>query len=213
MRTVYKRVQSKIMSTLSPSRPIISGKHSILLHKFGVSDSNGKIYVNNPNFTPTVTLPSPLSMGDPHITTIRGRKYWIPNVETEVTLYKNSELTLSGSLRKHPHNQKNPIYRDLTFISQIQLKLHETSTPTPTLVVDCFNPDHYYQLIDDTLVPLESNSCFTLIKNQTPPECLEFETKCRKENQNCQFRYISFESKTLGKTYIQFGRFYPPSPI
>lgn len=99
--------------------------------------------------TPDVSLMSdPLSMGDPHITTVYGDKYMLP-MDTQVyELYNDDELQIYTKLDYYPDNQDNPVYKDLTFMKYLLIKKDNQS-----LLWDLFDPnftpDRFLKLIPE----------------------------------------------------------------
>lgn len=174
-----------------------------------VYDSNedpGTTIIENPNVTPYTNTTSPYAMGDPHITTIYNKYYTILNDLGILRLFSDGEFIMNAELNYYPQNDKYPAYKDLTFIKYLGIRHNDKH-----VIVDMFNPDNYYQMIDGKMTKLESNTYvedfFKVVpQNEMPKEILKERldrfNKLAKGHKY-ELRYLEFNTMLLGKVYVE----------
>lgn len=88
---------------------------------------------------------TPYAMGDPHITTIYGESFELPNIPETYLFYQDSHLNVNISLDYHPDNVNN-IHKDLVFMKTLDIKLNDNSYS-----LDLFNIDNILNSSDNIL--------------------------------------------------------------
>ncbi len=138
----------------------------------------------NPNVS---NMDSPYSMGDPHITTISGKKYDIPNILGDVLLFDDNELKISTELDYYENNKGNKIYEKLTFMKNLKIELNNN-----IYLIDLFDSNSKIDL--------------QLLKEE------EYDEKIKKSmikyynlfpNTNPIFKYVLLNTKNLGKVILE----------
>lgn len=181
----------------------INGGMKINGQSFKCTKSDNTEKFKNDNFTPnTSRLTGPRAMGDPHITTISGEKYYIPNFSGFLNLYTNSEIAITCELETHPDNDLHPEYRELTFIKKVAIKRDRD-----VLIIDTFVPDHYYVVDNGNEIRITEHSSY---KFSHEDEYKDLAAKSREKynemfnNKNdMQFRYVSFNTAELGNVLLE----------
>jgi len=168
------------------------------------SDDSDTVLIDNPNVTPLTITTSPYAMGDPHITTIYNKYYTIPNDLGIIRMFSDGEFIINAELNYYPPNDKYPAYKDLTFMKYLGIRHNDKH-----IVVDMFNPDTYYKIIDEQMVKIEpqSEEIFKIIPvNEMPKKILQerldrFNKLAKKHKY--ELRYLEFNTMLLGKVYVE----------
>lgn len=176
-----------------------NNQHSIINQSLRVSDDLDKTYVQDNNFSPTIiNFNSPYAMGDPHIMTIYGKKYDLPNLPNTYLFYSDSELSIIGKIDYIEQNFIYPEYRDLTFVKYVQLDLDKYS-----LLINLFHVDTYYDVSDGIITKISDHPLFIFnTKYPLYEQRTKFHTNYLNTNQ-FDLRYVKFETVQLGTIYIE----------
>lgn len=148
-------------------------------------------------------LCSPYAMGDPHIMTIYGEKYDLPNDMNTYMLYKNDDVMLSVKLNKFYMNQKTE-YDHLTFIHYVFLNVgrHE-------LICNMFHPNVYCTFNPKTCEYTEINTIDPFFKVLDSYDVSWISKDRIKKYQNDYgtstfvLKFIRFDTFMLGEIYIE----------
>lgn len=160
-------------------------------------------YIDDQDFSPSVIdFDSPYAMGDPHILTITGDKYDLPNVTQTYVYYDDGELEIIIHVDSYPFNKPYDIFRDLTFIKYVQIKFKNE-----IVIANLFHIDTYYQLKDNKRIKIDllnkPDSVFEL--NASYP--LYNQRRMHHESLTHTFqsnlRYIHFQTAQLGDVWIE----------
>lgn len=130
---------------------------------------------------------SPYSMGDPHITTISGKKYDIPNILGEIIMFDDNELKITSELDYYEKNKGLKIYESLTFMKNLKIELNNN-----TYIIDLFDSNTNIEL--------------PLLKEEEYDEKIKLSIiKYYKlfPNTNPVFKYILLNTKKLGKVILE----------
>jgi hypothetical protein len=153
-------------------------------------------------------ITTPYGLGDPHMTTIFGDKYLVPNVKGILNLYDDSYLKINAELDYHPLNQKNPehpLHKDLTFIKLISLQ-----TPEGHIIIDAFTPDIYFD-VSDLFVSIKSHPNFRFLHEESS-EIVELARERKKEymkilgnhaEKPINLRYVAFKTPQLADVCLE----------
>lgn len=138
---------------------------------FIVTDAKGGEVFNLNGRPNRARMVSPLAMGDPHFTTIDGRKYTIDDLLGNFALINNDYLTINAALDFYPPNNNIDLYKNLTFMKLIYVRYG-----TEHFVLDFFQPGVYYQLVDGALVEAPLPAFFELKQDEANGKIIEFTT-------------------------------------
>jgi Domain of unknown function (DUF4114) len=185
----------------------VLGRISTETIKIEDADNVTNIFYNDPLRPDTSMMGSPLAMGDPHITTVRGKQHDIPNDARYVELLNDDKnLYISCSINKFAGNQRYYCTRNLTFIDKlfIQYENHK-------IIVDTFVPNVFY---DEELnrmynysdyFKIEGYSGETFLAKDMPKYIKTGILKYKKLYYKIGFdvQYISFNTKEYGDFIIE----------
>ena len=163
------------------------------------NDTNTSTFVSNTALAPAVSnFNTAYAMGDPHIMTIYGQRYDLPNKVCTYNMYDDGELSIIGKVNTYHLNMKYPFYRGLTFIKFLQIRHGDN-----VLVTNLYHPDSYYNVIDDKLQKISEHSFFEL--NAVYPKYNERAAFFRRQTKTSNFilRYIKFNTAQLGEVYLE----------
>lgn len=148
----------------------------------------------------------PYAMGDPHITTISGKHYMIPNTTDTYTLFNDGNLNIRSKLDFYPENKNSRLLKNLTFMRYVNIKLEDKEEE---FIIDMFEPNTFY---DKNLHKLEQlPSGYRLL---TPDEyTFKFPDRINKfmhtyKNIVPHFQYIETNIPSLGT--VTFEMIYAP---
>jgi hypothetical protein len=150
--------------------------------------------VNRPD---TSRMGNPISMGDPHITTIKGDRYDILDDITEFNLFDDGELCIDAFLDVYPDNESIPEYSKLKFVKYFDVKIHNKYMYY-RFIIDMFNVDKYYnsEMCELENLPLfikevDYSRVINLIKHPLNLPCTHYET-----------RILEFNTINMGNLYF-----------
>lgn len=147
-------------------------------------------YSEKSAYTPVVRTTTPLAMGDPHITTIYGVKYMIPNVLGEVLLYDDKEINITTELHYYPKNANYKMYKDLTFMKDLKVKFGDDEFVFDMFDMKATRDNSKFKVIEAT----EKNNLFK-----------ENYAKYKKFTKGKPFvlKYIQFQTSQLGNVNLE----------
>lgn len=185
---------------------IANGQNNITNKQITVADSNNVTHINE-SVTPIYkNLSSPYAMGDPHITTIYGKRYDLPNNTNCYEMYNNKETIINAKMDFYPMNKKYPIYKDLTFISMISISVGDKC-----IFVNMFHPDCYYEKVNGVLIKIDLSGSnkfgiFTMFnENELPSVAPARRKNYARLSKTQQFllKYVHFKSSLLNDVYVE----------
>lgn len=132
-------------------------------------DSSLLVLNGKPN---TARMTCPLAMGDPHFTTITGKKYTLTTLNGNFRLLKNDYLTINTNIDFYEPNNNNPMYKKLTFMKNIYIKYGVNE-----LVIDLFNKNKYGQIINNVHLASPIPAFFALTNNDDNSKTITINTK------------------------------------
>lgn len=101
---------------------------------------------------PDVTrITTPTAMGDPHIVTLKGEKYMLPNQQKYVELYNIDSLLITGYCDYFPGNEKYELYKDLTFLKYMYINNNGKN-----VVLDMYTPGVFYEITNKELKKIDN---------------------------------------------------------
>jgi hypothetical protein len=166
------------------------------------TDSNNAIVKNFTVVSPvSQDLTTPYAMGDPHIITIDGDRFELPNDDCIYELYNDNELEINVKLSQFPPNLSNKQYEDLRFIEYIGIGINNQK-----IIANMFHIDCYFNKEDETCTKISSHCYFKLLKEQ---DINQISAPRRKYYQDIlatnQFdlRYIQFKTHLLGNVFVE----------
>lgn len=139
-----------------------------------IYDEFDKSLLELPGRPDTSRMRRPLAMGDPHFTTITGKKYTITDLVGDFILFKNDYLTVNTHIDYYPPNNNHPIYKKLTFMQYIFIKYNTSGSH---IIIDLFEKNKYYHIENDKIVDVSvENTPFKFVKNDENNKILRLET-------------------------------------
>lgn len=156
-----------------------------------------KHYTLNNNGTNRVKVedfPSPLSQGDPHITTLTGINYLLPHIERTLEMYNNGEFTIYTSMAKYPQytNHHLAAMRESTFMHKTKINLSD---------------DEYVIINNHTLDIIESTAYHNIVVGQINKPFIvnndRVDAKCHKPH-GMSYRMVKISAPKSGDTYVRF---------
>jgi hypothetical protein len=130
-----------------------------------------------------VWLYDPSSGGDPHVTTIRGDSYWIPNIEKSLCMYDNGEIRVETLMKRMPWNfWKRPvvekIVKESTYLTQTVIKLNGEHIVISNRTLDVLNVSEGTEY-SYTPYDFDHYHCYgkTIRRGDFAAKCLTIKTK------------------------------------
>jgi hypothetical protein len=177
-------------------------RQSYLSQRSCTTDSNDVIVKNFTVVSPvSQDLTTPYAMGDPHIITIDGDRFELPNDDCIYELYNDNELEINVKLSQFPPNLSNKQYEDLRFIEYIGIGINNQK-----IIANMFHIDCYFNKENETCTKISSHCYFKLLKEQ---DINQISAPRRKYYQDIlatnQFdlRYIQFKTHLLGNVFVE----------
>lgn len=149
---------------------------------------------NGTNRVRVEDFPSPLSQGDPHITTLTGINYLLPHIEKKLEMYNNGEFVINTTMAKYKpyENHHLAMMRESTFMSETEIKLGE---------------DEYVIINNHTLEIISTNAYHNIVIGQlNKPFVVDgsrVDAKCDKPH-GMNYRMVKISAPTSGDTYVRF---------
>lgn len=156
-------------------------------------------YVTNNELSPVVNnFTSPYAMGDPHIMTIYGKKYDLPNIVKTWTYYDDGELNITAQTDYYPFNNPYEMYRDLTFTKFVKLQVGNN-----ILISHMFHKDTYYTITDNKLIKIDNHPFFEINAEYKDYNKRRMMYGNLNNTFQSDIRYIKFHTAQLGDVYIE----------
>jgi len=175
---------------------------------FNITDSNSTGYINNTNFTPKYkNLTTPYAMGDPHIRTIFGKKYDLPNDTNIYTMFDNGELTINAKMDNFYMNRDIEVLKDLTFIRLLSIQI-KNSDVSEYIIVDMLHPDCYHiQQDDGNLIESELPELKAITIKKENEVDITGERRANygrlAKTNTFKLNYVQIETKNLGTVLVE----------
>lgn len=149
-----------------------------------ITDDNNNSLLNINGRPDTSRMTSALAMGDPHLTTISGRKYTLHDAEGHYVLFKNKYLTVNTMISTYPFN-KGTVYESLTFLHYVYIEYNHEN-----IVIDLFRENKYYHFDEDDVMgnfDFNNGGAFNLITDEKNHKIINLRTK--------EMGHVKFEIK------------------
>lgn len=211
---LVRSVENKyIVSTIDPNvnnlvnfqDMYVFGGNNIVNESLKISnnDTNNNIVTMDNLKLVTINMSGPYSMGDPHIKTITGETYTIPNTTKFYELYNDNEFKLTTKLNYYPQNNNSKIYSKLTFMEYLYIEYDNIF-----LCIDLFNKNKYYEcksysdMNEINYLPEQIN---LIPEKEYDSKILTRinEFKLKRQKTNPTFTYYSLKTKKLGNLIIE----------
>ena len=178
-----------------------------LSQQSSISDSNNTT-VKSPTTVSPVSqdLTTPYAMGDPHIVTIDGDRFELPNDDCIYELYNDNELEINVKLSQFPLNLSNKHYEDLRFIELVGIKINDKAITDKQIIANMFHIDCYFQEDEEKCTKISTHCYFKMLKeqdiNQISAPRRKYYRDVLKTNQ-FDLRYIQFKTQKLGNVFVE----------
>lgn len=166
-------------------------------------ETESYLILNN-TLVDTVLMTGPRSMGDPHIQTIYGERYTIPNTTNYYELYNDKDIKLTTKLDYYETNKGKKLYEYMTFMKYLYIEQSNKK-----YCIDLFTPDKFYifdKYDELTEFNIHNQSIITPINeiqyNITIKNRID---KFLSENKGSKpiFRYYKINSKNSGQCIME----------
>ncbi|ARF10820.1 protein of unknown function DUF4114 [Hokovirus HKV1] len=184
---------------------------SIKKKEFCILNDSDEVLKNDDEYEPSYrNLSSPYAMGDPHITTIYGDKYDMPNDTLCYEMYNNKELIINAKLDHFYQNDSNPDYKDLTFLNYVSVIINN-GEQNNHIIANMYHPGTYCVIENDNIVELKQEQLvdYPLFEFLDESDILSI-SKPRRDyyaeisNTNTfDLKYIKVKTFSLGVVYVE----------
>lgn len=152
-------------------------------------------------------LDTPYAMGDPHIVTIYGKRYDLPNNKNIYELYNDGELFINAKLDTFYMNVGIPVLEDLTFLNLVSIQVKNEFYKGEYIIANMLHPDCYC-IYDYEGKLVETNNFInfkTLDESDIPDISLPRRVHYSKlaHTNTFKLKYINFNTKNLGNVYLE----------
>lgn len=170
-----------------------------------IKNMNSELVKSTVKIDPKISdLTTPYALGDPHITTIFGDRFELPNNDGIYELYNDGELEINVKLNSFHMNKNRPEYNDLKFMEFLGIKLDNKSEH---IISNMFHVDVYYVTdVGENNKRILSHNYFKLLKEEDIGLIAHsrrniYRTKLG--TNQFQLRYINFNTKNLGNVFVE----------
>ena len=180
---------------------------SNVIHSESLSIKDGKStnskddadeYISTPVTLNKEKITSPLSMGDPHVTTIKGITHNIPDSAETVELLTSNNLEIFAKISQYPNNRGFVQYEKLKFMEIIYLR-----NGSEHIYIDLFNENTYYSNysnLEKTNLPHWLNE--VVVETHEIKERRNHYTKLFR-NSPYNIKYLEFSTMDLGNVVLE----------